>query len=147
MRSFTAATELARVDEWILLHQRETHGLKRERVSGGKAGKLLHAVGGVGTSHHHLELKVFWDAERFVESRHACVPAAATRHVRDAMFFSCHACQDAVLLSSMPAHEALISSAIFRTPSDATTTSRPESMAQSSAPLLSPSTTCKNRSK
>ena len=51
---------------------------------------------------------------------------AATRHV-GCHVFSCHACQDAVLLSSMPAREALISSAIFRTPSDATTTSRPKS--------------------
>ena len=146
MRSFTAATELARVDEWILLHQRETHGLKRERVSGGKAGKLLHVVGDVGTSHHHLQLKAFWDAERFVESRQASVPAEATRHV-GCHVFPCHACQDAVLLCSMPAHEALISSAIFRTPSDATTTSRPKSMAHSSPSFLSPSTTCKKRSK
>ena len=146
MRSFPTATELARVDEWILLHQRETQDLERERVSGGKAGKLLHVVGDVGTSHHHLELKVFWDAERFVESRQASVPAEATRHV-GCHVFSCHACQDAVLLCSMPAHEALISSAIFRTPSDATTTSRTKSMAHSSPSFLSPSVTLKKSSK
>ena len=126
----------SRVDERILLHQRETQGLKRERVSGGKAGKLLHVVGGVGTIPSSPVESVLGCRTFCRESSSFCTSGGdATRKMP---CFPRHACQDAVVLSSMPAHEALISSAIFRTPSDATTTSRPQSMAQSSASLLSP---------
>ena len=83
---------------WIL-NRSEKHGVKRKRFFGGKAGKPCRVVREAGAIHHHLQLKVFCDAERFVESGQASVLAAATRH-EGCHGFPRHACQDAVVLST-----------------------------------------------
>ena len=66
VRSLNAATKLPPLDEWVLLYQRETHGLERELLGDGQVGKLLHTV---------------CDAERLVESRQALLPPSVTRRV------------------------------------------------------------------
>ena len=49
------------------MSQRGTHGLKRERLCGGKARRFCD----VGATHHHLQLTMSLDTERLVKSRQA----------------------------------------------------------------------------
>ena len=65
------------MDERILLDKRETHCLECERFGGGETSQLLLVIGDSSAIHHHLQLQVFWNAERFVKCRQASIPSTA----------------------------------------------------------------------
>ena len=88
------------MSERIILDERETHSLERERLGGGETSQLLLMIGDSSAIDHHLELLMFWNAEHLVESGQASVPSTAARHV-GSHAFSWNACPDSVLLTAL----------------------------------------------